>query len=761
MIDISFSPGGLAGARSGTPPPPLPTVRLSAAQSRNEGDSGTVAFTYTVTRTATVGAAAVAWSFSPGTTSANDFAGGAYPTGGTVNLADGVATGTFTVSVAGDATVEPDESFTVSIAAPVGYALGSPSSATGTILNDDSAPTPTVAISAAQSQAEGNSGTRTWTYTVTRSVTAGAIVVPWSFSAGGTNAADWQGGVLPTGSNVAIADGAATGTLTVTSVGDSVVEGDEAFSISIAAPSGYALGSPSSATGTILNDDVPLPTIARVVAAGDSITVAGGYLNAFTAAYPGVTLVNRSSGGRGVGTSANKSDDGNSLWGQFAVIVADAPDLLTILIGANDLRGAASAAAWQADLFGFIADVRAALPNVVVMVSTVLPVSSILVGDNTHNTRRAVVNPALRAAVGSQIHGVIPMGDHPVASTDAAWEAYPTAYTADGLHPTPAAHALYAQQYRAAVGSVVDKATATSPAFTFTDVNNVPLSQVTYAETLVTGMKLGNAASVSRSGAGDFKLAQGSYGTGPTAGAMNGDIVTSRVTASASPDTPVDHTLTIGATSDIFTVRTAASGPIALNTLAVWSNAPGDFSTSRTYPAVPFPAGRQLACFASNSGGVFDSVSIDGQACVLVASTLAYQMWLAPFVAATAGNRSVAVTRSANAINNVDIYAMGLTEMGTGGTVSGSAFLAPVYRADGAHAASGNVPIASGGLGVVFYLNEGTGAQATRFNLPAGWTLARDHGNNLYALTFGASQTPTITSLQYGTTMMIAGGFAK
>ena len=643
MIDISFSPGGLAGARSGTPPPPLPTVRLSAAQSRNEGNSGTVAFTYTVTRTATVGAAAVAWSFSPGTTSANDFAGGAYPTGGTVNLADGVATGTFTVSVAGDAAVEPDESFT----------------------------------------------------------------------------------------------------------------------ISIGAPSGYALGSPSSATGTILNDDVPLPTISKVVAAGDSITVAGGYLNAFTTAYPGVTLVNRSAGGRGVGTSANKSDGGNSLWGQFAVIVADAPDLLTILIGANDLRGAASAAAWQADLFGFIADVRAALPNVVVMVSTVLPVSSILVGDNTHNTRRSVINPALRAAVGSQIHGVIPMGDHPVASTDAAWEAYPTTYTADGLHPTATAHALYAQQYRAAVGSVVDKATATSPAFTFTDVNNVPPSQVTYAETLVTGMKLGNAASVSRSGAGDFKLAQGSYGTGPTAGAMNGDIVTSRVTASASPDTPVDHTLTIGATSDIFTVRTAASGPIALNTLAVWSNAPGDFSSSRTYPAVPFPAGRQLACFASNSGGVFDSVSIDGQACVLVASTLAYQMWLAPFVAATAGNRSVAVTRSANAINNIDIYAMGLTEMGTGGTVSGSAFLAPVYRADGAHAASGNVPVAGGGLGVVLYLNEGTGAQATRFNLPAGWTLARDHGNNLYALTFGASQTPTITSLQYGVTMMIAGGFAK
>ena len=731
MIDISFSPGGLAGARSGTPPPPLPIVRISATQSRNEGNGGTAAFTYTVTRTATVGAASVAWSFSPGTTSANDFAGGAYPTGGTVNLADGGATGTFTINVAGDATVEPDESFTVSITAPSGYALGSPSSATGTILNDDAADTTAPTITSANPGGTVvQNASRSGTLTANEAVT-------WSKS--GTGASRLT---LDTATGAWSLDTATVGPVAVTLRATDAAGNfsEQAWSFTVAAV---------------------LPTIAKVVAAGDSITVAGGYLNAFTAAYPGVTLVNRSSGGRGVGTPANKSDGGNSLWGQFAVIVADAPDLLTILIGANDLRGAASAAAWQADLFGFIADVRAALPNVVVMVSTVLPVSSILVGDNTHNTRRAIVNPALRAAVGSQIHGVIPMGDHPVASTDAAWEAYPTAYTADGLHPTGAAHALYAQQYRAAVGSVVDKATATSPAFTFTDVNNAPLSQVTYAETLVTGMKLGNAASVSRSGAGDFKLAQGSYGTGPTAGAMNGDIVTSRVTASASPDTPVNHTLTIGATSDTFTVRTAASGPIGLDTLPVWSNAPGDFLFSRTYPAVPFPAGRQLVCFVVNSDGAFDSVSIDGQACVPVAITGPSQMWLAPFVAASPGNRSVAVARSAVTINNVDIYAMGLAELGAGGTVSGSAVLGNTYRADGAHAASGNVPIASGGLGVVFYKNEGTGAQATRFDIPAGWTLARDHGNNLYALTFGASQTPTITSLQYGTTMMLAGGFAK
>lgn len=118
--------------------PVLPNVSLSGAQSKNEGNSGPTLFTYTVSRNITTGAVVVPWSFAAGSTSADDFTGGAYPTGGNVNLADGVASGTFTVSVNGDTIVEPDETFTVSISAPNGYALGT-SSATGTILNDDAA----------------------------------------------------------------------------------------------------------------------------------------------------------------------------------------------------------------------------------------------------------------------------------------------------------------------------------------------------------------------------------------------------------------------------------------------------------------------------------------------------------------------------------------------------------------------------------------------------------------------------------------------
>ena len=336
-------------------PTPTPTVSISAAQSKNEGNSGTTFFVYTVTRSSAIGAASVPWSFSANTTSANDFVGGTYPQGGTVELADGVASGTFSVGVNGDAAVETDEAFGVSIATPAGYAAGTAMSATGTILNDDVAPvlalssvapsvaanaaagtlisnianvpagvtptvtpndgrlviagnastgwkvvvglsamsagtidfaaaaagatgangiltvtaapvTPTVTLSGAQSKSEGNSGATVFTYTVSRSSTSGAINVPWSFTAGGTSASDFTSGSLPTGGTVAMADGVATGTFSISVNGDTFVEGDETFTVLLSTPSGYVAGASMSATGTILNDDsssvMPLRTIA-------------------------------------------------------------------------------------------------------------------------------------------------------------------------------------------------------------------------------------------------------------------------------------------------------------------------------------------------------------------------------------------------------------------------------------------------------------------------------------------------------------------
>jgi len=119
------------------------------------------------------------------------------------------------------------------------------------------APKPTVTLSPDLSYPEGNSGPRLFTFTVSRSASAGVVDVAWTFAAGGTSAADFTGGTLPAGGTVAMADGQSSGTFTISVAGDTLVELDEAFTVSITAPAGYAAGARMAAIGTITNDDAP------------------------------------------------------------------------------------------------------------------------------------------------------------------------------------------------------------------------------------------------------------------------------------------------------------------------------------------------------------------------------------------------------------------------------------------------------------------------------------------------------------------------
>ena len=148
IIDLEhLSPAGLTWAKlaggggSATPPPPSPTLSLTTTSvSHAEGNSGTTAFAYTVTRSGDASAAAsVHWAVAgSGASPANaaDFQGGVLPSG-TLSFAAGVTSKVITVNVVGDATVEPNESFTVTLSGASGAALGT-ASATGLITNDDS-----------------------------------------------------------------------------------------------------------------------------------------------------------------------------------------------------------------------------------------------------------------------------------------------------------------------------------------------------------------------------------------------------------------------------------------------------------------------------------------------------------------------------------------------------------------------------------------------------------------------------------------------
>jgi Ca2+-binding RTX toxin-like protein len=66
-------------------------------------------------------------------------------TSGTIDFLAGSSTATITVDPLGDADLEANETVILTVSAGAGYTVGSPSSATGTILNDDNAP-PTVVV---------------------------------------------------------------------------------------------------------------------------------------------------------------------------------------------------------------------------------------------------------------------------------------------------------------------------------------------------------------------------------------------------------------------------------------------------------------------------------------------------------------------------------------------------------------------------------------------------------------------------------------
>jgi hypothetical protein len=242
----------------------LSIARASAQKA--EGHSGTTRFTFTVTRDGdATGTASADWSVTGGgvssTAAANgaDFAGGQLPNG-RVNFAAGQTSQTVTVNVAGDAAIELDDSFTVTLAGlQAGVTLGT-ASATGVILNDDFPPTGELSIGRLNaSRSEGQSGTTAFTFVVTRTgTTTGPASATWAVTGGtvAVNAADFTGGVLPSGV-VSFAANETSKTVTVNVAGDGAVELNESFTVTLANPlTGVTIGT-ATATGIIYNDDTP------------------------------------------------------------------------------------------------------------------------------------------------------------------------------------------------------------------------------------------------------------------------------------------------------------------------------------------------------------------------------------------------------------------------------------------------------------------------------------------------------------------------
>ena len=223
-----------------------PTLSLADARV-TEGDSGESIVTFTLSLShLSSKAGAVDVKTSNGTATA----GSDYVAQDDTLIGIGERTTvTIRVKVKGDTAEEADETFTLTLSNPTNATLSATAAtATGTIRNDDT----TLSIAAA-SVVEGNSGTTTASFPVRLSRASAKTVTVNYATADGTATAPGDYTAIPS-TRLTFNPGTTSATIPVEVQGDTVVEPDETFTLTLSSPTNARLGN-ATATGTITNDD--------------------------------------------------------------------------------------------------------------------------------------------------------------------------------------------------------------------------------------------------------------------------------------------------------------------------------------------------------------------------------------------------------------------------------------------------------------------------------------------------------------------------
>jgi uncharacterized membrane protein YgdD (TMEM256/DUF423 family) len=251
------------------PPPVIPgNVQLeSASYSVSEG---VASIAISVSRTAgSDGSVSIDYATSDDSATAGiDYSA----TSGTLTFLDGEVSQSFSVSILNDTNYEGDETFSVALSNPTGGAsLGTPSSATTTITEDDPPPAAGSLLFSGSSYTVAENGASVL-ITVTRTGgSSGSVDVDYA-----TGDASATAGLDYTVSNgtLTFADGEVSRSFSVAILDDTEYEGDEDFTLTLSnATGGATIGTPSSATTTITEDELP-PSAGSLLFSGSSYTVA-------------------------------------------------------------------------------------------------------------------------------------------------------------------------------------------------------------------------------------------------------------------------------------------------------------------------------------------------------------------------------------------------------------------------------------------------------------------------------------------------------
>ena len=224
----------------------LPSVSVTTSDA-NAAEAGSNTGSFSITRTGTTTAAlTVGYTLSGTAVNGTDYSA----LSSSVVIPAGQASVSVTVTPTNDGDSEPAETVILTATANALYTVGSPATATVTITDNDN-DLATVKVAATDANA-AEAGAATGTFTVTRSGDlAAAMTVNYTIGGSAVNGSDYGGlsgaVVIPAGANAA--------TVVVAPVDDSIDEANETVVLNLAAGSGYRIGSSSSASITISDND--------------------------------------------------------------------------------------------------------------------------------------------------------------------------------------------------------------------------------------------------------------------------------------------------------------------------------------------------------------------------------------------------------------------------------------------------------------------------------------------------------------------------
>ena len=253
-----------------------PTVSVANATAVTEGNSDTRNMSFTVSvSTASGQDITVPYTLTGTATGGSDYE---TPASTSLSIPAGEDSGTIVIKVKGDTLDETNETIIVTLGDPTHATVSSTQgagTASGTINDDDAAPTVSIANASAVTEGDEPKTTVDMSFAVTLDAVSAKDVTA-SYTLGGTATAS-DDYIDPNPKSVKIAAGTRSGTIVIKVKGDTLYETDETIIATLSSSTNTTISSVEGAatgTGTITDDDGK-PTATLALSSG-SITENGG-----------------------------------------------------------------------------------------------------------------------------------------------------------------------------------------------------------------------------------------------------------------------------------------------------------------------------------------------------------------------------------------------------------------------------------------------------------------------------------------------------